>query len=125
VKQTPLKRKTPLKRGTKGLKRGAGIQGQSEQAKVQAVERSRNLLEAFGYKPDCAGWTRIPVCPIYRHSADDGHEPRRRSQGADPTNPAEVIPLCRAAHDWVHDNPKAASERTTADGRPFLALPSS
>jgi hypothetical protein len=109
MKRTPLKRKAPLRR-------------QSAKAKAKAAERETNLLEAFGYKPDCAGWTRIPVCPIWRHAADDGHEPTRRSQGADPADPAQVIPLCRAAHDWVHDNPRKASERFTAQGRPFLVF---
>jgi hypothetical protein len=111
VKRTPLKRKT-------------GLKPQSDKAKAKAVERRVNLLETFGYKPDCEGWTRLPVCPINRHAADDGHEPVRRSQGADPADPAQVIPLCRAAHDWVHANPRKASERYTAAGRPFLVLPS-
>jgi hypothetical protein len=111
MKRTPLKRKT-------------GLKSQSDKAKAKAAERKRNMLAAFGPRPDCQGWTRIPVCPITPHPYDDFHEPVRRSQGADPTDSAQVIPLCRAAHDWVHANPRKASERVTAAGRPFLVLPS-
>lgn len=30
------------------------------------------------------------------------HEPRKRSRGADPTNPADVMLLCRICHAFIH-----------------------
>ena len=38
----------------------------------------------------------------------DGHEPRHRSQGGDPTNPDEVQLICRHHHDFVHNWPLLA-----------------
>lgn len=108
------------------LKRRKGIRPQSERARAKAAERAEALPAHFGHRPDCAGSSRIPAagCPIYPHPADDGHEPRKRSQGADPADPSQVIPLCRAAHDWVHANPANAAGRYTRDGRAFLILSS-
>ena len=39
----------------------------------------------------------------------EAHEPAKRSQGADSTNPDECICLCRTHHRWVHDHPAAAT----------------
>jgi hypothetical protein len=49
--------------------------------------------EKFPVKvPDCSG-------PL------DGHEPKHRSQGGDPTNPDEIQLVCRTHHDFCHDHP--------------------
>ena len=42
------------------------------------------------------------ICARCERLADDLHEPGKRSQGADPTDPEQVIPLCRACHDHIH-----------------------
>jgi hypothetical protein len=80
------------------------------------------MSERYGPHPDCHGRGIIPACPIWPHFADDAHEPRKRSQGADETDPDQGIPLCRRGHDWVHDHPRQASELQAADGRAFLIL---
>lgn len=85
------------------------------------------MREAFGWADvPCAGAGILPPCSGHRaghqHRADAPHEPRKRSQGADPTDPAQAIPLCFDGHRWVHDHPRQASELRTAAGRPFLIL---
>jgi hypothetical protein len=78
----------------------------------------------FGEKPPCYGRGILPpwVCPPWPHDATTGHEPRRRSQGADPTDPAEIIPLCTDGHGWVHDHPAEASRLRAPNGLPFMVL---
>jgi hypothetical protein len=49
---------------------------------------------------------KVPgVCTTW---GTEGHEPAKRSHGADITNPAEVLWSCPACHAWAHANPKAA-----------------
>ena len=50
--------------------------------------------------------TNMPPCdgPL------DVHEPRHRSQGADPTDPDQCVTLCRAHHDLVHNLPVTAKD---------------
>lgn len=38
----------------------------------------------------------------------DGHEPLPRSRGGDPTDPEQVILVCRQHHDWIHAHPEAS-----------------
>jgi hypothetical protein len=118
----PLRR-TPLRRGTSTLKR-TRLRPRSERGWQRQAERQRNMILAYGYVPDCEGRGILPVCPpanaTYRHVADDAHEPAKRSQGADPTDPAQAIPVCRDGHDWIHDHPAQASQLRTRQGRPFL-----
>ena len=46
--------------------------------------------------------------------AVDMHEIRRRSQGGDPTDPTNVLLVCRACHDWIGAHPSAAVDRGLA-----------
>lgn len=62
--------------------------------------RRATMLAVFGEAPECARCGK---------PADDAHEPGLRSRGADPKDPKQVIPVCRACHDWIHANPKAAT----------------
>jgi len=104
VKRTPLRRR-------------------SAKAEARQVERAGNAHAAFGQHPDCAGLVAgVPACPRWVHGAHDAHEPRKRSQGADATDPAQMIPLCRLAHRWVHDHPALAARLRTSDGRALLLL---
>jgi len=41
-------------------------------------------------------------------TACDGHEKHPRSQGGSPTDPDNVLLVCRACHDWTHAHPNAA-----------------
>ena len=78
------------------------------------------MIEAYGYVPDCRGEGILPACPRRPHTADDAHEPAKRSQGADPTDPAQAIPVCRPGHDWIHAHPAEAAQLRARDGRAFL-----
>lgn len=45
-----------------------------------------------------------PMCRRCGKRAEDLHEPGKRSQGADPSDPSQVVPVCRACHDHIHAN---------------------
>jgi hypothetical protein len=113
VKRGKPMRRTPLRR-------------RSERAWQRQAERQRNMILAYGHIPDCEGRGILPVCPphnsSYRHVADDAHEPGKRSQGADPTDPTQALPVCRTGHDWIHAHPAEAAKLSTRAGRPFLIL---
>ena len=47
----------------------------------------------------------------------DVHEPAKRSQGADPLDPAQCVTLCRGHHGWVHDHPREAKAMGLLEGR--------
>ena len=73
-------------------------------AKRAAQQRERRkALQSFAPNPMC----RMPSCS---KPAEDGHEPGMRSRGANPADVNEIVPVCRACHDWIHANPKAATE---------------
>lgn len=114
-------KRTPLKRGTKPMRR-TRLRPRSDRAAAAQVERRRNMHGAYGWKADCVGRAILPACPTRPHPAATAHEPGKRSQGADPTDPAQAIPLCAVGHRWVHDHPRAASGLRTAAGVPFLIL---
>lgn len=37
------------------------------------------------------------------------HEPGKRSQQADPTDPEQCIALCGSHHEWIHAHPRLAA----------------
>jgi hypothetical protein len=61
------------------------------------LAKAREAFEAeFGVTlPECSG-------PL------DGHEPKHRSQGGDPTDPDAIRLVCRAHHSWLHERPLCA-----------------
>src|SRR5687767_8919820 len=77
----------------------------AKRRKAQA-ERRRNMLAAFGENPRCQAMYFSPDCKGW---ADDAHEPRMRSRGADPTDPAQAIPVCRECHRRIHAEPALAT----------------
>lgn len=38
------------------------------------------------------------------YTGTEHHEPGKRSQGADPTDPAQMIWVCRLCHSWIHEH---------------------
>lgn len=38
------------------------------------------------------------------YTGTEHHEPGKRSQGADPTDPAQMIWVCRPCHSHIHEN---------------------
>jgi hypothetical protein len=102
------------------LRRGRPLRARSDRAARRQAKRARNMHDAYGWKADCRGRGIIPVCPTRPHPAATAHEPGKRSQGADPTDPAQAIPVCEVGHRWIHDHPAQATELHTAAGQPFL-----
>jgi len=47
---------------------------------------------------------QLPVCG----GQLDVHEPKHRSQGADPTDPDQCVAICRVHHDFAHAHPRFA-----------------
>jgi hypothetical protein len=65
---------------------------------VYGLDAYRELLGSVAI-PDCWG-------PL------DVHEPGHRSQGADPTDPAACVLVCRGHHDFLHSRPLIAKALT-------------
>jgi hypothetical protein len=94
MKRTPLQRRTPLRRVS--LKR-------------QRVNRERRELvrSELMRRPRCeAGHLTPASCSGY---ATDIHEPLTRARGGPILDPANTVAICRACHDWIHDNPQSAT----------------
>jgi hypothetical protein len=117
-----VKRGKPMRRTP--LRRGRPLRGRSTKATERLAERRRRWRERYGVRPDC--WTEgiVPACPRWPHRAETGHEPARRSQGADETDPAQGFPICDLGHRWIHDHPAEAARLRTRDGRALLVLDS-
>lgn len=101
----PPKRKTPLKRG--GKIKSVSVKRAREnrvRAKIKSqVLRTRSVCEAGQ-----------AINAVDRHhqchrSPDDIHEPLTRARGGSITDPDNMIVVCRACHNWIHQHPKAAT----------------
>lgn len=99
MKRTPLKRKTPLKRGTKGLKR-TPLKKKSDKRKTQDevyFARRAGFLAA------------IPTCQFRgcRCKSRDVHHKAGRT-GSNYLDMDTWMAVCRKHHDFIHDNPTVA-----------------
>lgn len=123
MKRTEIKRKTPLKanadatrawqdrsrrtstlsgstlgRGP-GPKRKVRLPPVSKKRKAENKVRRANCLAAFGTDPACARCGAPAV---------DAHEVIPRSKGGSITDTANIRPVCRACHDFLHAHPLQA-----------------
>ncbi len=74
----------------------------ARRACVEAVlERDRGCVF-----PRRAFAADFPICAPLCYGVLDVHEPGKRSQGADPTDPDQCVALCRTHHRLVHANPQ-------------------
>ena len=94
-------KRTPIRRVSK--KRAATFSARRECVRI-VLERDlgcRFWARMNALAPQDNRMVDAPVCcgPI------DVHEPRHRSQGADPTDPDQCVAICRAHHDWAHTHP--------------------
>lgn len=101
MRRTELKRGAPLKRGTRMKQRSAKKRARDE-------VRARVLLDLLLERGNACEALVEDEC---RHVANDGHEILTRGRGGDPTDPANILLVCRQCHDWIHANPAAATER--------------
>lgn len=108
----PLKRNTPLK-ATQGLKRTGRLNPMSKKRKREQAERRKVIEEILKTRLLCEATQRIWKAD-YDHRCQrephDIHEPLTRARGGSITDPANMIVVCRACHDWIHRNPKLATE---------------
>jgi hypothetical protein len=96
MKRTELRRKTPLKRGSRLPPVGAKTRrdaGDLAAFRLALHVRSGGFCEA-----------RTPACPEGRHEGVHAHHVRLRSQGGG-HDPSNGLLLCAAAHNYVHANP--------------------
>lgn len=102
MKQTPLQRRTPLKRGTTELKRTPFRRGMGQKAKANAaaLDHATPALKARSM-----GRCEAGVPGVCTGTGEDRHHRRRvRSDN----RLANLMYLCRPCHDWIHRNPMQA-----------------
>lgn len=112
MKRSPLQRKTPLRSGSQ-LKRGKPMRQVSK--KREKLNRARRDFVAgfLAARPRCEARE-----PIMNHDVEhrchiwsvDVHEVVTRARGGSILDPDNCRAICRACHDWIHANPKAATE---------------
>ncbi len=86
--------------------------------RARTLPKRREALEQRVEGQPCVG----RAGSICEGAAVVGHEPLLRSRGGDPTDPKQIIPLCGACHEWVHNFPLLASHRFASDGSGPLML---
>lgn len=95
-KKTPLVRKTPLKRGEKAL---AAISDRRKPIQAQYVRQRKAYLQR--------NWSCM-IC--IRATSMDVHHKKGRA-GKNLLDEDTWMALCRKCHDWIHANPKEATEK--------------
>tara|TARA_Y100000310_G_scaffold339867_1_gene433908 strand:- start:3766 stop:4092 length:327 start_codon:yes stop_codon:yes gene_type:complete len=100
MKRANIKRKTPLKRGTKPLKR-TPLSPISKNPRAVAKRRlyEKNKKEYLMGHPNCEKCGKT--------GERDLHHKAGRS-GTNYTDKETFMAACRACHDWIHQNPKEA-----------------
>lgn len=101
MKRTALKRKTPLKRG-KGL---AKVGKHRKPIQAQYVKQRTAFLE----KAAATGCQAGIECGLTPGKAQDVHHKQGRA-GKLLLDETKWIAVCRRCHDWIHDNPKEATD---------------
>ena len=99
-----MKRSAHLKRH-KGFKpRTTGL------PRTSAKQRAKNRARAPGNKRLRDEWVACEarVVDICTGRAVDMHEALPRSAGGDPTDPANILNVCRPCHDWIGNHPAKA-----------------
>lgn len=111
-RSTPIRRNTPL-RSTTGLKRTGRVNPISRKRRRLLDERRRVIEEQAAYRKTCEAGARINQADG-RHRCyrvpQDVHEPLMRSRGGSIVDPSNMLFICRACHDWIHNNPALASD---------------
>lgn len=77
------------------------------------VERRKLVAHCLETRPICeAGLAIAYLDSKHRcgHYATDVHEPHTRARGGDILDIANTLTVCRLCHDWIHVNPKLATE---------------
>lgn len=109
MKRTPLKRKTELKRG-QPIKRGKPI---TKRSRAVPKDVYAQVLARDG---GCVA--RLLVPEIRCQGRIDPHHALMRSQGGKDTL-EDLIAVCRAHHDWIHNHPARSYELGLLRHRPY------
>jgi hypothetical protein len=88
------------------MRRTGRLPAQSAKGKKQAAQRRRMLAQ---HPSDLCAAARL-VPEITCAGPLDPHEPLTRARGGSITDPSNLAWVCRAHHDWAHDNPDEAHE---------------
>jgi hypothetical protein len=100
MKRTPLKRKTPLRRGKAKLKRTKLRQvSKRQRAKLDLYTAQRRVFLAA--HPKCQVCGERPATDVH-HMA---------GRGIRLNDESTFLATCRACHDWIHAHPAEARER--------------
>lgn len=96
-----------------GRSRGEVGTGQGTGETERGVNKSRLRAVSPKRRPEVTARKKLiakmkrngPVlCARCGGFADDLHEPGKRSAGADPSDPEQVVAVCRPCHDHIHRN---------------------
>jgi hypothetical protein len=111
VKRTALIRRTPLKRGSKPIRR-TRLRARSAKRAAIAPKRAALVEQVLAERPVCEfptilGGVAVRMC--HRQSTDV-HEPLSRGRGGSILDKRNTLAVCREHHDWIHDHPNKAHE---------------
>ncbi len=118
MKRSPLNRYTPLQRGGP-LKRTTRLNPVSAKRKSIQGDRRRMVKAELAAREYCEAGPRIQGWYDSKAIAErieclkwssDIHEPLTRARGGSITDPTNTVSLCRICHNWIHANPRAATE---------------
>ena len=111
----PIKRRTPLKRGGRLRVRSKKRQKEETQYNKRVKEWKlenpfcKACIHIFGHvaQPDQWYGDRYPGPVMVPHRTDDCHHMARR-HGKLLMDERWWLPVCRWAHDWIHEHPNEA-----------------
>lgn len=112
MKRAPSTRRKPLRRTPftqkprKPLKR-TKLARMSAKTKARLPARRRCCAAV---RKRCGGRCEAALPSICTGSMTETHEILARSQGGDPTDPANALGCCRMCHSWITENMNAARE---------------
>ena len=101
MKRTPLRRKTPHKRGKR-------LNNMSEKRKSELAERRHVREEVHARDGGCVAIHLVPQVKCW--GPLDVDEIKPKGIGGDWLDPDNCQVLCRAHHDWKHQNILEAKE---------------
>lgn len=121
MKRTPLKRKTPMKRSQKPLKRTPlKKQSQSKSSKEKRASYSKAKKEYMefdrlnGFKHCCEKCKKnvgIENLDLHHKAGRTGSSINQYGEmERNLTNKATFMAVCRTCHNWIHENPKESRE---------------
>ena len=107
-RSAPLRRVTGLSRSTTPMRKRS-----RKTAALYRDERVPLVRRLLAERPAC----EARFSPACTGRSVDCHEPLSRARGGSITDEANVMCVCRACHDAIHDNPAESERRGFLRGR--------